>query len=226
LLGLSFIILIHNKPLADIVKINKICRNGINNNISLKIAGSPCNQNYKLALYGSENSILPFVFIDSISNTNNFVHGNANVPFNKNWSYFLLGTINCGGANIMYISDTVLVDVFAPQLSVIDSVSVITGSNTVVIGWRQNTDKDFSHFSLFNYNRSDPRVAEILRDSTYRDSLSGNVNSTVLSYEITTVDSCGNRAAFGSGAHSTIVLQANADTCKSEIKLNWTHYKG
>lgn len=211
---------------AQTIEINRICRNGNNNAISFKITNNVCNYQFNLALYGRENDLSPFFFLDSINTLNNYQHLNANVPSNKNWSYFLIGRINCNNNIEEYISDTIEVDTKAPALTQIDSVSVIPGTNTVIIGWRKNNDPDFSHFSVFNYNRADPRLSEIYYELFIRDSLSGNVNTTQLLYEITTVDSCGNRAAFGNAQHGTIVLSANADTCKNQINLNWIAYRG
>ncbi|MFN4082746.1 MAG: gliding motility-associated C-terminal domain-containing protein [Bacteroidia bacterium] len=227
LLVLSFGLFLKTSAKGNVIEINRICRNGNNNTVFFKVNSlSNCNIIFPVALYGRENDFSTYFFIDSIYNFNSYNHLNANVPFNKNWSYFVKGIINCNDNNISYFSDTLLVDIVAPKLTKIDSVSVIPGTNTVIIGWQKNDDKDFSHFSIFNYNRADPRLEEVYRDLFYRDSLSGNVNTTQLTYEITTIDSCGNRAAFGNGSHSTIVLFANADTCKNQIELNWIGYKG
>lgn len=211
---------------AQSLEINRICRDGNNNTIRFKIGNDVCSYVFNMALYGRENDLSPFFFLDSINTLTNYQHLNANVPNNKNWSYFLLGRKNCSGTITEYISDTILVDTKAPSLTQIDSVSVIPGTNTVLIGWRKNNDPDFSHFSVFNYNRADPRLSEIYYDLFIRDSLSGNVKTTQLLYEITTVDSCGNRAAFGNGQHGTIVLSANADTCRNQINLSWIAYRG
>lgn len=211
---------------AQIIKINRICRDGNNNSVSFKLSSHSCSYQFNVALYGRENDLSPFIFIDSIGSLINYQHLNANVPSNKNWSYFLIGKINCNNTVEDYISDTIEVDTKAPTLTQIDSVSVIPGTNTVIIGWRKNNDPDFSHFSIFNYNRVDPRLSETHYELFIRDSLSGDVNTTQLLYEITTVDSCGNRAAFGNAQHGTIVLSAIADTCKNQINLNWIGYRG
>ncbi|GAB1449821.1 hypothetical protein MASR2M44_28580 [Bacteroidota bacterium] len=210
------------------IVIRKSCRSINDNTILWSRNPNSCTIIGNLSLYGRESSVSPFNEISSIINPNNFTftHTGANLPTNKNWEYYFKWNEDCGSGIIESFSDTVALDEIQPDISIIDSVSVDPFTNKVHIGWKGNRSIDFASYSLYNYNRPDPRVAENLKDTFYVDGGSGNPSLTKLRYEITSLDSCGNRNPLSGNIHQTIQLLIQTDTCKKEINLNWSHYEG
>lgn len=181
-----------------------------------------------LSLYGRESSASPFVEISNTVNPNNFIftHLGANLPINKDWEYFFTYKVDCGTGIIDEYSDTIAIDIIPPDQSFIDSVSVEPGTNNIQIGWTSNKSPDFGSYSLYNYNRADPRVIENYIDTFYIDKNSGNPSTTKLKYEITSLDSCGNRNPLNGNIHQTILLTSKTDTCERTCDLSWSAYEG
>lgn len=145
------------------IVIRKSCRSINDNTILWSRNPNSCTIIGNLSLYGRESSVSPFNEISSIINPNNFTftHTGANLPTNKNWEYYFKWNEDCGSGIIESFSDTVALDEIQPDISIIDSVSVDPFTNKVHIGWKGNRSIDFASYSLYNYNRPDPRVARI-----------------------------------------------------------------
>lgn len=207
--------------------LKRICRSGNNNDIFFNDS-STCTILTPIKIYARENVSFGFFELGSINSfpTSKYIHNNANVPNNKNWEYFLNYKKVCGTDTLEVFTDTLLVDIKPPTLSLIDSVSVIPCTNQIIIGWKSNKDLDFESYTLYKYNNPDPRLKENFTDTNYLDIEPNQVENTIYTYEITTVDSCGNRTPFGNASHGTVVLSGSIDTCKNTVNLNWNAYKG
>lgn len=213
---------------AQSIQPRKACRNVNDNTILWSRVPNSCTIIGNLILYGRESIASPYVELSNTVNPNNFTftHLGANLPNNKDWEYYFTYQIDCGSGTITEYSDTISIDITQPDQSFIDSISVEPGTNKILIGWKSNKSPDFGSYSLYNYNRADPRVIENYRDTFYIDGSSGNPNTTKLRYEITSLDSCGNRNPLNGNIHQTILLNSTTDTCQKTCTLNWSHYEG
>ncbi len=213
---------------AQSIHPRKACRSVNDNTILWSRVPNACTIIGNLVLYGRESIASPYVELSNTVNPNNFqfTHLGANLPNNKDWEYYFTYQVDCGMGVITEYSDTISIDITQPEQSFIDSVSVEPGTNKVIIGWKSNKSPDFGSYSLYNYNRSDPRVVENYRDTFYSDGSSGNPSTTKLRYEITSLDSCGNRNPLNGNIHQTILLNSTTDTCQKTCTLNWSHYEG
>jgi gliding motility-associated-like protein len=213
---------------AQSIKPRKACRSINDNTILWSRVPNACTIIGNLILYGRESIASPFIELSNTVNPNNFTftHLGANLPTNKDWSYYFTYQVDCGTGVIIEISDTISVDVIQPEQSFLDSISVEPGTNRILIGWQSNKSPDFGSYSLYNYNRADPRVIENYTDTFFADGSSGNPSTTKLRYEITSLDSCGNRNPLNGNIHQTILLTATTDTCAKTCTINWSHYEG
>jgi len=211
--------------------ITRICRSGNDNSLYWKNSTDTCDQFVQIEIWAREGPSFPFSKIATINSifTNQYLHVDANVPFNKTWEYYLILKRICAGVGQNIISNTVAVDITPPSITTLDSVSVDPETNKVIIGWSGNRSSDFQSYSLynlFNSGRPDPRIAENYKDTGFIDTALINPSQESLSYDITSVDSCGNRNAFGANIHKTIFLKGTIDTCKNTCDIIWTHYEG
>jgi gliding motility-associated-like protein len=209
--------------------LRRICPNGADNNLYWTNPIDTCRQFAFNIIWERKGPIGQFFPIDTIYNTTqeSYLHFNATPPLSEpNSNYFIERRDSCGPDYNQY-SDTLLVDVFPPAISELDSVSVDIISNRVILGWSKNTSPDFDKYLLYVLVNG---FLTAMTPSETRDTFAIDLGTTDPSkgsytYNINTRDSCGKLPAFEQ-KHSTIFLSNTIDTCTKTYRLTWSHYIG
>jgi CHU_C Type IX secretion signal domain len=209
--------------------IRRVCQDTINNKnntIYWSFSKDSCKIVGNLTLWGRDGSTSsPFQIIESGINPINFETTHVLAGSNT-WEYYIECMLNCGSSNKSFFTKTIRVDNINPSKVEIDSVSVDVKSNQVILSWIPGIETDISRYEIYHTTASGGGYLVGQNNGTfYIDNSSRNPKLNSLSYQVTAVDSCGNRPATGN-QHSTIFLSGKTDTCKKEIDLNWTNYRG
>jgi hypothetical protein len=209
--------------------IRRVCQDTINNKnntIFWSFSKDSCQIVGKLTLWGRDgSSSSPFQIIESGINPENFETTHLLAGSNT-WEYYLECVLNCGTSNKTFFTKTIKVDNINPSKVEIDSVSVDIKTNQALLSWIPGIETDISRYEIYHTPVSGGGFLVGQNSGTfYRDNNSRNPKQGSLSYQVTAVDSCGNRPATGN-QHSTIFLTGKTDTCKKEINLNWINYRG
>jgi gliding motility-associated-like protein len=209
-------------------RMKRICIAG-NGNITLNWFDfkDTCEKFDKVLIFGRPDDFSGFRLIDSVKfkSSNSYLYLNGSNYLNG--AFFIEYIIECSGRQII-ISDTMRVDVNPPPKTDPDSISV-NSDGSVVIGWSTKPDslyKDTKSFIVYSVTTGNFPVDTVLRNdgSEGRDKKS-NANSGPVSYLLAPTDSCDNVAPLGN-AHTTNFISASQDSCKYEVTLSWTGYKG
>lgn len=213
----------------ETIFIRRVCQDSINNKnntIYWSFKQDSCKIVGTLTIWGRDGSLAsPFEVVASGINPTNFeaVHG---LLASSTWEYYIEATLNCGSNDKTFISKTVKVDNFNPSKTELDSVSVDVKNNSILLGWRRGLENDiFKYEVYYTPNIGTGYMIGSTIKSNYQDIGNRNPSLSKLTYQITAVDSCGNRPATGL-PHSTIFLRGATDTCKRESVLNWENYMG
>lgn len=221
------LILLYSTLWADIpITIRRICADGPRNHIYFNPSSDPCSAYFQYKIWGKKASSTIFSLLDSIVIKSQDIYTHT-VPAGDSpgdWSYYIVITDSCGPDYETY-SDTVSVDLLRPDITIyLDSASVDPLTNEVHLGWRNNLSPDFSHFKVYRISGSNNTlISPNQRDTFFHDPTAVN---GVKTYNISSVDSCGNETSFLDSAHTTMFLTTSVDTCSAQAILNWTPYIG
>lgn len=221
--------MLNNVNAQETIFIRRVCQdtvNNKNNTIYWSFNQDSCKIIGDLTLWGRDGSLAsPFQIVNAGINPTNFETTHA-LMASSTWEYYIEATINCGTANKSYISKIVKVDNNNPSKTEIDSLSVDIKTNTPVIGWKRGLEGDIHKYEVyFTPNSGAGFMIGSTVQSAYMDLGGRNPKLSKLTYQITAVDSCGNRPATGL-PHTTIFLKGQSDTCKMETLLTWENYRG
>jgi len=229
--GIFFIVLSFTQVIyaEETLYIRRVCQDTINNKtntIYWSFSKDSCNIVGNLTLWGRDGSTSsPFQIIESGINPLNFETRHLLAGSNT-WEYYFECTLNCGSSNKSFFTKTIRVDNINPSKVEIDSVSVDIKTNQIILSWIPGIEKDISRYEIYHTPATGGGFLVGQNNGTfYIDNSLRNPKLSSLSYQVTAVDSCGNRPATGN-QHSTIFLTGKTDTCKKEIDLNWTNYRG
>ena len=126
-------------------------------------------------------------------------------------------------------------DLIAPNIPVIDNVTIDTLTNEVTISWNQNQQSDTYGYIIY-IQTANGSVVELdqhlgISDTTY--TYSPDVTLGPLTYSVAAFDSCftnSNPPTYHTSAkgelHSTNFLTVRLNTCDKTATLNWTGYEG
>lgn len=206
------------------VVIRRVCENGRDNHIFFTPSSDPCALYFQYKVWGRDGNAGPFVLIDSIltKNQDNYIHVEASPGIATNWSYYIVITDSCGPDYETY-SDTIIVDRTAPIRTFLDSVSIDPITNEPYLGWPRNVSPDFSYFKVYWINGTNNTLISSQIDTFYNDNA---IVSGPKTFNISSVDSCGNETPFNDGQHTSMFLSGSADTCLKLNRLTWTPYIG
>lgn len=204
----------------------KVCADGLGNNITLfwSPLNDTCGSFTSLRIYGRVDALSPFQLIDSITNISqtSYVHINAKT-ISTNWGYFLVYRNKCNGdTSTSVIQD---IDFTQPPVSVIDSVSVDTGTGKVVIGWSPNPAPDLRAYVIWSNQGANNIPIDTIVPTNFTDTFGTSPGTGVQSYTLTALDSCFNQSII-STFHRTVLLSHTYDTCGKQLNLSWTRYVG
>jgi gliding motility-associated-like protein len=131
-------------------------------------------------------------------------------------------------ASISNIDGDLIQDLTAPNIPVVDSVSVDSLTGNSVIGWTASTSGDVEGYIIYeNKNGIWVPIDTVYgASSTYfvnTNSSWSDPDSTSLSYCIAAFDSCQNTSPINKN-QNTIFLTSGMDVCNGVVTLNWTAY--
>jgi gliding motility-associated-like protein len=204
------------------VTIRRVCSSGNTNTIYFEPSSDPCSAYFQYKIWGREKNS-PFALIDSITVKSQSTYAHTPVPgVPSTWSYFIVITDSCGPDYETY-SDTIIVDIVQPTQIFLDSVSIDPLTNKPTLGWQHNPTPDFSYFKVYSIQGTNNTLISSQIDTFYNDN---NVVFGPKTYNISSVDSCGNETQFLTGSHTSIFLSGVSDTCVLEDNISWTPYIG
>ncbi len=117
-------------------------------------------------------------------------------------------------------------DVTAPQIPMIDSVSVIQGVNVPIITWNKNPDPDTEGYLVYQDIGGVFTLIDTVWgiDSTRYIHLLGDPCANSLVYAVAAIDSCNNVSQM-SPPHRTIKVFAEPDICDDKMNVSWNTYQ-
>jgi gliding motility-associated-like protein len=207
------------------IKIHRICPKGNDVILMYYNVTDTCNQFLSLIIYARENPFDVFKPIGTITDPSltDFIHVNAKIVSTK-WEYFIKLIRKCPGKDSVY-SDTMAIDLKAPNIIEIDSITVKNGKTE--IGWKASKSADTKGYVIYYQDISggNTMIDTVfgIKNTFYRDKSTGDPNNKIERYEIAAIDSCDNITII-SNVHNTILHSSVQDTCKEEITLNWNKY--
>jgi gliding motility-associated-like protein len=207
------------------VKIRRICEDGRDNHLYFNPSTDPCGAYFQYKVWGRNGNSGPFILLDSINvqSESEYIHVDASPGIATNWSYFIVIIDSCG-PTFETISDTVSVDREIKETVFLDSASIDPITNEANLGWHNNLAPDFSHFKVYSIQGSNNiLISTGLKDTTFH--VIGAVTGPK-TFNISSVDSCGNETPFLTGKHTTMFLSSAIDTCLKTASLSWTPYIG
>ncbi len=126
-------------------------------------------------------------------------------------------------------------DLIAPNIPVIDHVTIDTLTNEVTITWNQNQQPDTYGYIIY-IQTANGSVVELdqqfgINDTTY--TYNPDITQGPLTYSVAAFDSCwtnSNPPTYHTSAkgelHSTNFLSAQLNICDNTVTLSWTGYEG
>ena len=223
---LALAIVLHFVPMANAQKADfrRACVHANSSDVVLQWSSlvDPCGTFISLHIYARENSTVPYVFIDSVSDqtTLSYTHTGAFLLSNK-WQYFIVYRLMCD--NTESISDTLFIDLVQPGITEIDSVSIDEATENAIIAWKKNPAPDLMGYSIWVSDSTNNTKLDDLDSLQYLHQASDKTQPN--SYRLSVFDSCGNQSVISS-FHSTIFLKQTADSCTRSSLLEWTAYVG
>jgi gliding motility-associated-like protein len=206
------------------ITIRHICEDGRDNHLYFTPSSDPCSAYFQYKIWGRNGNSGPFLLLDSIAAKaqGEYIHVNASPGIATNWSYFIVITDSCG-PDFTTFSDTMAVDRAAPTVVTLDSASIDPLTNLPHLGWHNNPDSDFSHFKVYLIQGTNILLSPSQKDTFF---VYPTVASGPLTFNISSVDSCGNETPFVTGKHTTVFLTNAVDTCLKQASLFWSPYIG
>jgi gliding motility-associated-like protein len=147
----------------------------------------------------------------------------ADPPVNINYRVQLVDDFGC--TSVSSIDGALLTDAIGPTPPEIETVSIDTLSNEVVICWYPSSQPDTDGYLIQNVvgqnyitigNTNSPNVLSF----NHSNSAPGSLQYVVIAY-----DECGNDESFGFG-HQSIFVNANLNECAQQVTIQWTPYQG
>ncbi|MCH2224509.1 MAG: gliding motility-associated C-terminal domain-containing protein [Crocinitomicaceae bacterium] len=126
-------------------------------------------------------------------------------------------------------------DMLTPDIPVIESVTVDTMTNNIVITWNENSQEDTYGYIIYSLD-ANGFLVEIdtvwgLTNTEYIHNV--NVNNGPLTYSVAAFDSCWTAAippTYQTSAkapiHTSIFVVSTLDVCTRQVTLNWSDYVG
>lgn len=206
----------------DVPKILRACMNYDDSivTVSWKQVADVCNSFSNYQLYSNQNSG-PYSLLATINAIGTVEYPHKLSDLNTTRSYYLVVSSSCDGLS-EFNSDTIAIDLTYPTNIGLDSVSVDVNSQQVVAGWKKNPSKDTKGYQLYNFSTGNGDSLGYTRDTFFIVS-SNPVNPFPV--VLASIDSC-NLSSLLSNPHQIMKLGTIVDTCKREIQLNWSRYRG
>ncbi len=182
-----------------------------------------CGSFVSYQIWGRENPSTPFRPLDSvfIYGTSQYTHVNAKTT-SLLWEYFVVVRFLCNNSETP-ASDTLRID-SSPLQPELDSVSVDIISNSILLGWTANNEKDIKGYRI-NIEVNSVNIPKAFVTNTFFISTPENPQTQSFSYNLSAEDSC-NLVGGISKTHRTIFLQGLVDTCPQTASLSWSKYDG
>jgi gliding motility-associated-like protein len=138
-----------------------------------------------------------------------------------------------GCLSVSKISGEYFVDDFAPNVPVIDSVSVNPSTGHVHVGWTKSPEGDLGGYIVAVFRNNNWEFDTIWsKNSTYFNDILASSFDRPEEYGLLAFDTCwsGNPLSPNTSAsgvtHKTIFLNGQINSCERSIKLDWTDYVG
>jgi gliding motility-associated-like protein len=147
----------------------------------------------------------------------------ADPPININYRVHLVDGYGC--TSISSIDGALLTDAIGPTPPQIETVSIDTLTNQVVICWYPSPQADTDGYFIQNVsgqnyitvgNTNSPDVLSF----NHSNSASGSLQYVVIAY-----DECNNDESFDV-AHQSIFVSATLNECAQQVTLQWAPYQG
>jgi gliding motility-associated-like protein len=147
----------------------------------------------------------------------------ADPPINMNYRIELVDDFGC--TSVSSVDGALLTDAIGPTPPAIETVSIDTLTNEVVICWYPSPQPDTDGYFIQNItgpnyitvgNTNDPNVLTF----NHNNSESGSLQYVVIAY-----DECDNDESFGF-SHQSIFVSATLNECEQEVTLQWAPYQG
>jgi hypothetical protein len=188
--------------------------------VSWKPVSDACNSFSNYQLYSNQNSG-PYSLLATINSIGTVEYPHKLSDLNTTRSYYLVVSSSCDGLS-EFNSDTIAIDLTYPDNIGLDSLSVDVNTQQVVAGWRTNPSKDTRGYQLYNFSSGNGDSLGYTQD-TFFVVAPNPVNPFPV--VIASIDSC-NLSSLLSEPHQIMKLGSTVDTCKREIQLNWSSYRG
>lgn len=209
--------------------VKRICASitGTNTILWKSYKNPDCNVLSQIVIYGKKDQFGIFEKIDSLNDEASTSYDHVGAINYARGYYFLSYEYQCNGIKTIVNSDTIAVDVAAPDVIEPDSVSV-GKDGKIYIGWTANKATDTKSYIIYQtVNGKNFPIDTVFGINTTHvtDSVFGKPSMEPEEYRIAAVDSCDNIAPIGK-PHKTMFLQISQDTCAGTISLNWSAYIG
>lgn len=210
---------VENRP-----KMRRVCLNRSDSTVNLLWyrPTDNCGSFTSFSVYGRDDILGLYNFMGK---WNDFALDNVQLKLKnlRSWEFYLVYNTNCAGTDSIY-SDTLIIDITAPENSLIDSVSVDLATQKTQIGWKTNNSKDNKGYYIYNVTGVNT-IIHTTAQINYLDIGSRDPSTQPVSYSIAAFDSC-NIASLISQAHTTMHLTNTYNECNKTISLSWTNYLG
>ena len=137
------------------------------------------------------------------------------------WSYYIRVYSLCDGLDSSQ-SATLDVDILRPQEIQIDSVSYELTTQNIVAGWSPNPSTDTKLYKIYDFSSGNGDSIGVTGLTSFTVSTNPASGFPVV---IASLDSC-NLSSILSLPHTPARLSGSVDSCKKQITLSWSLYKG
>ena len=124
-------------------------------------------------------------------------------------------------------------DVIAPEMPVIEFVTIDTITNQVTISWNENSHPDTYGYTIYiqQANGSVIELDQVFGISNTQYTYNEDITNGALAYSVAAFDSCliangTYRSSAIADLQSTVFLTTELDICTKSVNLEWTSYIG
>ncbi|NLL27379.1 MAG: gliding motility-associated C-terminal domain-containing protein [Bacteroidales bacterium] len=153
-------------------------------------------------------------FIDTIEVCNDFIN------------FKIEQTDASGCKSVSTIDGDIYKNLIAPQIPILDSVSINHSSQNATIGWQPSVASDTKGYIIYFFDGVWKPIDTVFGiNNTFYENILSQASKTPESYCIAAIDSCGNTSPL-TPKHTSILLNVNINRCERNASLEWTQYSG
>ncbi len=116
-------------------------------------------------------------------------------------------------------------DFIAPEIAVLDTVSINPITKKTEMGWERSSSKDTYGYIIYFFKDGIWKTLDTLfgAENTFYIDAVNSANSISQQYRIAAIDTCLNASPLGN-EHQTLFVSASTKKCDSIVSLQWNNY--